>query len=47
MISYQDGTETKVGDSALIEQGRTPGVIADLIDSAAEQPAATSVKHGS
>ena len=37
MISYQDGTEMKVGDSVLIERGRTLGVIADLIESAAEQ----------
>lgn len=37
MISYQDGTEMKLGDSVLIEQGTTPGVIADLIESAAEQ----------
>lgn len=37
MISYQDGMEMKVGDSVLIEQGSTPGVITDLIESAAEQ----------
>jgi hypothetical protein len=37
MISYQDGMEMRVGDSVLIEQGRTPGVITDLIESAAER----------
>jgi hypothetical protein len=33
MISYQDGEEMKLGDSVLIEQGRTPGTISELIDS--------------
>jgi hypothetical protein len=37
MISYQDGTEMKAGDSVLIEEGSTPGVITDVIESAAEQ----------
>jgi hypothetical protein len=37
MIAYQDGTEMKVGDSVLIERGRTPGVILELIDSVSEQ----------
>ena len=37
MIAYQDGTEMKVGDSVLIEHGRTPGVITELIESVAEQ----------
>lgn len=37
MISYQDGTEMKVGDSVLIEEGGSPGVITALIESAAEQ----------
>ena len=31
MISYQDGTEMKVGDAVLIEHGRTPGTIRELI----------------
>lgn len=37
MISYQDGTEMKVGDSVLIEEGGSPGVVIALIESAAEQ----------
>ena len=37
MIAYQDGTEMKVGDSVLIEDGGTPGVITELIESVAEQ----------
>jgi hypothetical protein len=32
MISYTDGTEMKVGDSVLIEQGRTPGIVVALIE---------------
>jgi hypothetical protein len=34
MISYADGTDMKVGDSVLIEEGQTPGIIHDLIESA-------------
>lgn len=37
MIAYQDGTEMKVGDSVLIEDGGTPGVITELIESVSEQ----------
>ena len=37
MIRYEDGTELKVGDSVLIENRSTPGVITDLIESATEQ----------
>lgn len=37
MISYEDGTEMKVGDSVLIEEGRTPGVITHIIESTAKQ----------
>lgn len=37
MIAYQDGTEMKVGDSVLIEDGSTPGVIAELIESVSQQ----------
>jgi hypothetical protein len=37
MICYQDGMEMRVGDSVLIEHGRTPGVITNLIEFAAEQ----------
>jgi hypothetical protein len=37
MIAYQDGTEMKVGDSVLIEDGSTPGVITELMESVAEQ----------
>lgn len=34
MILYQDGKEMKVGDSVLIEHGRTPGTITEVIESA-------------
>lgn len=37
MITYQDGMEMRVGDSVLIEDGRTPGTISELIESAADQ----------
>jgi hypothetical protein len=37
MIAYQDGMEMKVGDSVLIEDGSTPGVITELIESVSEQ----------
>jgi hypothetical protein len=37
MICYQDGMEMRVGDSVLIDHGRPPGVITNLIESAAEQ----------
>ena len=36
MISYADGTNMKMGDSVLIEHGRTPGTIFELISSAEE-----------
>ena len=32
--SYSDGTEMKVGDSVLIEHGRTPGTIGGVVVSA-------------
>jgi hypothetical protein len=37
MFTYADGTEVQVGDSVLIEHGRTPGVVTDLIESVSEQ----------
>ena len=37
MIYYQDGTEMKIGDSVLIENGRTPGVITELIEASFER----------
>lgn len=36
MISYQDGTEMRVGDSVLIEHGRTPGTITEVIQANAD-----------
>jgi hypothetical protein len=36
MISYQDGTEMKVGDAVLIEDGRTPGTIRELLQANAD-----------
>jgi hypothetical protein len=37
MLTYQDGTTMKAGDSVLIEDGSTPGTITQLIESVAEQ----------
>jgi hypothetical protein len=37
MITYQDGTEMRVGDSVLIEHGRTPGTISELIESSVDE----------
>ena len=37
MLAYTDGTEMKVGDSVLIERGKTPAVITLIIESADEQ----------
>ena len=37
MITNHDGKEMRVGDSVLIENGRTPGTVSELIESAAEQ----------
>ena len=31
MIAYADGTPIKVGDSVLIENGRTPGSVVDVV----------------
>jgi hypothetical protein len=32
MIPYQDGTEMRVGDTVLIERGRTPGTIVEILE---------------
>jgi hypothetical protein len=37
MITYTDGTEIKVGDSVLIEHGKTPAVITLIIESVDDQ----------
>jgi hypothetical protein len=37
MIAYTDGTEMKVGDSVLIERGKTPAVLTLIIESADDQ----------
>ena len=31
MLFYADGTEVKVGDSVMIENGRTPGTVAHVV----------------
>ena len=36
MISYQDGTKMRVGDTVLIEHGCTPGMISELIQANAD-----------
>jgi hypothetical protein len=37
MITYQDGTEMKVGDSVLIEHETIPGTISEIIESSSSQ----------
>jgi hypothetical protein len=37
MITYTDGTEMKVGDSVLIERGKTSAVITLIIESVDDQ----------
>ena len=37
MITYQDGTEMRVGDSVLIEHETVPGTITEIIESASRQ----------
>ena len=37
MVTYQDGSEVKVGDAVLIEHRRTSGVVIEVIDSASAQ----------
>lgn len=36
-MTYQDGTEIRAGDRVLIERRRTPGVVINVIESAASQ----------
>jgi hypothetical protein len=44
MFRYSDGTEIKVGDSVLLEHGRTPGVV-ELIVTTTEEMAAITVNE--
>jgi len=37
MIKYADGTEIKIGDSVLIERGKTPAVVTLIIESIEDQ----------
>jgi hypothetical protein len=37
MITYADGTEMKIGDSVLIEKGKTPAIVTLIIESDDEQ----------
>jgi hypothetical protein len=36
LLTYLDGSKIEVGDSVLIENGRTPGVVMQLAESRAE-----------
>jgi hypothetical protein len=45
MLIYSDGTEIKVGDSVLLERGRTPGTVVDIV-SAADTAAFNVVEAG-
>ena len=44
MFKYQDGSEIMVGDSVLLENGRTPGTV-EFIVTTAEEMKATNVEE--
>ena len=44
MFKYQDGSEIMVGDSVLLENGRTPGTV-ELIVTSDEEMKAINVKE--
>ena len=44
MFKYEDGSEVMVGDSVLLEYGRTPGIV-ELIISTAEEVKAINVEE--
>ena len=46
MITYQDGTEVKVGDEVLIEHQSTAGVVLEVIESAAAQKESNVLEPG-
>jgi hypothetical protein len=37
MITYDDGTEIKIGDSVLVERGKTAAIVTLIIESADDQ----------
>jgi hypothetical protein len=37
MITYADGTEIKIGDSVLLERGKTAAIVTLIIESAEDQ----------
>jgi hypothetical protein len=37
MITYADGTELKIGDSVLLERGKTAAIVTLIIESAEDQ----------
>ena len=39
MLKYSDGSEIMVGDSVLLENGRTPGVVEFIVTTAKEMKA--------
>jgi len=39
MFKYTDGAEVMVGDSVLLENGRTPGTVESIVTTAAEMKA--------
>jgi len=44
MFKYEDGTEIMVGDSVLLENGRTPGTV-EFIVTTAEEMQTTNVEE--
>ena len=44
MIKYEDGSEIMVGDSVLLEHGRTPGTV-ELVVTTAEEMKAINVEE--
>jgi hypothetical protein len=46
MLRYLDGSEIMVGDSVLLEHGRTPGIVEFIVTTAAEMKATTVEEPG-
>lgn len=36
MLTYRDGSSVEVGDSVLIEWGKTPGVVVEVVETPAQ-----------
>ena len=46
MLKYADGSEVMVGDSVLLERGRTPGIVELIVTTAEEMKAITVDEPG-